>query len=73
MCDFKECEACAAKPGTVTLCEACRTNRNTINDLNSLLRQRDEVDASIDRDFALARERIKALEWVIRIQAGHKE
>ena len=31
MTDFKECETCAAKPGSPTLCSGCLANRATIS------------------------------------------
>jgi hypothetical protein len=35
---FKECESCAAKPGSPTLCAACLHNRTTIDRLLAALR-----------------------------------
>lgn len=73
MCEFVECAECAKKVGAVELCEGCYQNRKTIFELRARLQDRDVVEAKIDKEFAAARERIKALEWVIRIQSGHKE
>lgn len=33
--DFKECAACAAKPGSPTLCPSCLHNRTTIDRLTA--------------------------------------
>ena len=33
--EFAECESCAAKPGSPTLCPACLHNRTTINELRT--------------------------------------
>ena len=36
--EFKECAACAAKPGSPTFCESCLHNRTAINQLLSLVK-----------------------------------
>ena len=40
--EFKECAACAVKPGSPTLCEACLHNRSTIDKLLSLVKISEE-------------------------------
>jgi hypothetical protein len=36
--EFTECDICAAKPGSPTLCSGCLKNRQVIGAVNSLLK-----------------------------------
>ncbi len=38
MHEFRECAACAAKPGSPTLCDACLHNRGALSRLHSVVR-----------------------------------
>jgi len=42
--EFKECDACRAKPGSPVLCEACLHNRGMVHDL------KERLDAAIRRE-----------------------
>ena len=49
---FIECPACAAKPGSPALCEACRANRKLIGDLIADDEESDgEWNAIVGREF----------------------
>lgn len=39
---FRECDSCAAKPGTPTLCKGCLQNRDVIYRLKKELKKRGE-------------------------------
>lgn len=44
--EFRECDTCAAKPGSPYLCAGCLNNRNTINKLEvelQHLRQKQDI------------------------------
>ena len=70
-CQFVECDACRAKPGSPVLCQSCLANRNAID----VLRARyDELRAglcsvlcdNLDSPGAL----VRAVTWFCSIPAG---
>jgi hypothetical protein len=45
--EFRECETCAAKPGSPYLCKSCLSNRATIEKLTTVLEEKDkEIEAA---------------------------
>jgi hypothetical protein len=40
--EFMECAACAAKPGSPALCEACLHNRKIVSELNHRIKSLEE-------------------------------
>ncbi len=43
MREFKECESCAAKPGSPTLCEACIHNKFLASDFRELEKENESL------------------------------
>lgn len=49
--EFVECEACASKPGSPTLCKSCRANRDAITDLKVELSQKGDLPFGVRGSF----------------------
>lgn len=54
--DYRECEACASKPGSPPLCPGCLHNRTAISRLNQKIRLQRKLISALGSLAALAGE-----------------
>lgn len=73
---FKECAACAAKPGSPTLCEACIHNRDLISSmgpgikgLNKTVKEQRETIGKLTKQLADARRAVAMASRVLECES----